>query len=131
MISFSNTHKSVLALCTVALMAGCASGTPPEAELVRSQSAITDAVSAGATELAPMELKAAQDHLEQAKKEMAEKNYEVAQRLAEQAELDAKLAATKARSAKAQKTAAGVQDDIRVLQEELNRAQQPTAGTAP
>ena len=45
--------------------------------------------------------------------------------LATQAQADAKLAQSKANSAKAQTAADALQDDIRVLREELNRANAP------
>lgn len=131
MNSFSHTRSALVSLCTLALLVGCASGKPPEAEIARSNAAINDAVSAGANDLAPMELKAAQDKLGIVQKAMADKDFDRARMFAEQAEADAKLAETKARSAKAQKAAAAVQDDIRVLREEMNRAQTPATSTAP
>lgn len=131
MNSFSRTHSLLFPFCMLALLAGCASGTLPEAEIARSNAAVNDAVSAGATELAPMELKAAQDKLGIVQKAVSDKDFERARVFAEQAEADAKLAETKARSAKAQKAAAALQDDIRVLREEMNRAQTPAAGATP
>lgn len=129
MNSFSHTRPAVLALCTLALLAGCASGSPPNAELARSTAAVNDAVSAGATELSPAELKSAQDKLAAAQKAAADDEFDNARRLALEAESDAKLAETRSRSAKTQKAAATVQDDIRVLREEMNRAQTPPATT--
>lgn len=131
MNSFSHTHPVVIALCALGFVAGCASGNPPDAELARSAAAVNDAVSAGATELAPNDLKAAQEKLAIAQKAAAEKEYGRALQFATQAEADAKLAETRALSAKSQKAAAAVQDDIRVLREEMNRAQQPASTTTP
>lgn len=131
MNSFFQTHPAAIALCALGLLAGCASGKPPEAEIARSNAAVSDAVSAGATELAPNDLRAAQEKLAAAQKAVAEKEYDRARQLAMQAEVDAKLAETRTRSAKSQKAAAAVQDDIRVLREEMNRAQQPASTTTP
>ena len=49
-------------------------------------------------------------------------DYRTAQDLAQQAQADAKLAQSKASSAKATEAANKLQDDIRVLREELDRA---------
>jgi hypothetical protein len=57
-----------------------------------------------------------------ANKAMAAKEYKLAGEYATQAQADAKLAQGKANSAKAQTAADALQDDIRVLREELNRA---------
>jgi hypothetical protein len=53
---------------------------------------------------------------------MAAKDYPLAMELANQAQVDAKLAQSKASSAKAQAAADALQEDIRVMREELNRA---------
>jgi hypothetical protein len=55
---------------------------------------------------------------------MTAKNFKLADDLANQAQADAKLAQSKADSTKAQLAAGALQDDIRVLREELSRANQ-------
>lgn len=105
----------------VALIAGCASVAPPTEQMAVSKSAIANAASAGGTEYAPVEMKAAQDKMDSANRAMAKEDYENARRLAEQAQADARLAEKKAQAAKAQKAAGAMQDDLRVLREELDR----------
>jgi hypothetical protein len=53
---------------------------------------------------------------------LAAKDYRTASDLAQQAQADAKLAQSKASSAKATEAANALQEDIRVLREELDRA---------
>ena len=110
-------------ICSTFIITSCASvpASEPTAQLAVSKAAVTDAVSAGGSETASLEMKSAQDKLDRANVAFSAKNYEQATALAEQAEIDAKLAETKARSAKAQKAADALQDDIRVLHEEINR----------
>jgi hypothetical protein len=86
-----------------------------------STAAVAQAVSAGATELAPIEMRAARDKLDRAQVCMASKDYAQALILAEQAQVDAQLAVTKARSSKAQTAAAALKEDSRILREEINR----------
>jgi hypothetical protein len=106
---------------TTVAVASCASIPAPTTQLAVSQAAVASAVSAGAPELAPLEMKIARDKLDSANTALAANNYNLARALAEQVEVDAKLAETKARSVKAQKAAALSNDDTRVLREELNR----------
>lgn len=115
-------YRTVCAIgFAAALIAGCASVPPPTEQMAVSKAAIANAVSAGGTEYAAVEMKAAQDKMESANRAMAKEDYENARRLAEQAQADAKLAEKKAQAAKAQKAAGAMQDDLRVLREELNR----------
>jgi hypothetical protein len=103
-------------------MSGCASVAPPKEQIAVSKAAIANAVSAGGTEYAPIEMKSAQDKMDRAARAMDKEDYDNARWLAEQAQADARLAEKKAESAKAAKSAAVMQDDLRVLREELNRA---------
>jgi chromosome segregation ATPase len=90
--------------------------------MISAKSAVADAISAGAPEFAPMEMRRAQTKLDDASAAMVAKEYVRARRLSEQAEVDAKLASSKARSLKAQKEVAKLEQDIRVLQAEINRS---------
>ena len=107
--------------CAAVLVAGCASIPPPTEQMAVSKSAIANAVSAGGSEYASVEMRAAQDKMDRANRAMDKEDYENARRLAEEAQVDARLAEKKAQSAKAQKAASVTQDDIRVLREEMNR----------
>ena len=115
-------YRSVGAIgCAAVLIAGCASVPPPTEQMAVSKSAIANAVSAGGSEYAPLEMRAAQEKMDRANRAMAKEDFEDARRLAEAAQADARLAEKKAQSAKAQKAASVTQDDIRVLREEMNR----------
>jgi len=116
---------AALAIGSALLLAGCA-GNPPSEQLAVTQSAVDNAVSAGGTEFAAVEMKAAQDKLKQAELQLHEENYEEARRLAEQAEWDARLAERKAEAAKAQKALQNAQQGIQELREESLRGTQPT-----
>jgi uncharacterized protein DUF4398 len=113
----------VMAITLLAL-SGCASAPVPTEQLAVSRSAVDSATTAGGTEFAPLELKAARDKLEAANKAVAEENYEKAAMLASEAQVDAKLAETKAQSAKAQKAVAETQDNLRTMLQEVNRNSQ-------
>lgn len=121
---FGMTLTSLPALLTGAsiFLTGCASSPPaPTEQMAVSTAAVAQAVSAGAPELAPTEMRTAREKLDRANVAMGAKDYEQARLLAEQAQVDAQLAVTKARSSKAQKAAAALQEDSRVLREEINR----------
>ncbi|MDO8176983.1 MAG: DUF4398 domain-containing protein [Undibacterium sp.] len=113
------TICSLVAITTV----GCSSlKTPATADVAVSKAAVDNAAGAGGAEFAPMEMTSAREKMALANKAMAAKDYKLASDLANQAQADAKLAQSKANSAKAQTAADALQDDIRVLREELNRA---------
>lgn len=109
------------AVALTAFIAGCASVPPPTEQMAVSKVAIANAVSAGGSEYAPVEMRNAQDKLDRANRAMAKEEYADARVLAEQAQADARLAEKRAESAKARKSAAIMQDDIRVLRDELDR----------
>lgn len=113
----------LLFAAAVVLMAGCSSlKTPATADVAVSKAAVDNAAGAGGTEFAPVEMRAAREKMALANQAMAAKDYKLAIELANQAQADAKLAQGKANSAKAQMASDALQDDIRVLREELERA---------
>lgn len=107
--------------CVAIVVAGCASVPPPTEQMAVSKLAIANAISAGGSEYASVEMRSAQEKMDRANRAMAKEDYENARWLAEQAQADARLAEKKAESAKAQKAANVLQEDIRVLREEINR----------
>lgn len=107
--------------CAAVVIAGCASIPPPTEQMAVSKSALANAVSAGGSEYAPVEMRTAQEKMDRANRAMDKEDYVNARWLAEEAQADARLAEKKAHSAKAQKAASVMQDDIRVLREEINR----------
>ena len=121
--------RLMMGLCGAALLAmvGCSSmKTPATADVAVSRNAVANAASAGAGELAPDEMASARDKMARANQALANKDYKLARDLADQAQADAQLAQSKANSAKATAAADAVNDNIRVLREELNRANSST-----
>jgi hypothetical protein len=106
------------------LLAGCASPqkAPATADVAVTNNMVENAASAGASELAPEELTAARAKMMRANEALAAKDYKLARELAVQAQADAKLAQSKARSAQATAISNKLNDDLRVLREEVERA---------
>jgi hypothetical protein len=110
-----------LVACAALALAACASTSPPTEQLAVSTAAVANAVGAGATELAPVEMKSARDKLDRAKLAMVSKDYGSALTLAQEAQVDAGVAQAKAQSVKARKAAETVREDSRALSEEMDR----------
>lgn len=102
------------------ILAGCA-GNPPTEQFALTETAVNEAVSAGGTEHAPVEMKAAQEKWRDAGVAMEKKDYDRARSLAEQAEWDAHVAERKARVAKAQKALEEAKKGIDMQHEERMR----------
>jgi hypothetical protein len=116
---------TILFAAAAILTAGCSSlKTPATADVAVSKAAIENAAGAGGSEFAPVEMKSAREKIALANQAMAVKDYKRARDLSNQAQADAKLAQAKAYSGKAQMASDALQDDIRVLREELDRANQ-------
>lgn len=116
---------AALALGSTLVLAGCA-GKPPTEQYAVTQSAVNSAVSAGGTEYAAVEMKAAQDKFKQAEVAMHDKKYDEAKRLAEQAEWDARVAERKAQAAKAEKAVQEARAGVQDIREESQRSVQQT-----
>ena len=112
-----------LALGSSLVLAGCA-GNPPTEQYAVTQSAVNDAVSAGGTEFAAVEMKSAQDKLKQAEIAMHDKKYDQARMLAEQAEWDARVAERKAQAMKAEQSVKDAQKGVQELRQESQRTVQ-------
>lgn len=121
-IRFQLSKLSTAVLGAV-MLAGCA-GNPPTEQFAVTESAIRSAVSSGATQFAPVEMRAAQDKWRDAELAMQKEDYEDARTLAEQAEWDARVAERKAQAAKAQKAVEDAQQGIQELREEGMRGAQ-------
>jgi hypothetical protein len=119
-----NLLLRVGAAAAVLSLAACASPekTPATAAVAVSHNAVDNAVSAGAPELAPEEITAARSKMMRANQALAAKDYKLARELAVQAQADAKLAQAKANSAKATTAANALNEDLRVLRQEVDRA---------
>lgn len=105
------------------VLAGCA-GNPPTEQFAVTKSAVNNAVSAGATEYAAVEMQSARDKLKRAELAMHDENYKEAKRLAEQAEWDARVAARKAQAAKAERAVQDANQGIEELRQEGMRSSQ-------
>ncbi|MBV7488968.1 MULTISPECIES: DUF4398 domain-containing protein [Pseudomonas] len=114
---------AALALGSSLVLAGCA-GNPPTEQYAVTQSAVNDAVSAGGTEFAAVEMKSAQDKLKQAEIAMHDKQYGQARMLAEQAEWDARVAGRKAQAMKAEQSVKDAQKGVQELRQESQRTVQ-------
>lgn len=127
-LDLDKNHKT-WALCAamVLTLAGCASSqkAPATADVAVSRNAVENAVSAGAADLAPQEIAVARSKMQRASAALAAKDYALARDLATQAQADAKLAQSKANSAKANAAANELNNDLRVLREEVERANKP------
>ena len=78
------------------IFCACSMTKPPTDVLARVELGTRAADEARAAELAPVDLKNAQEELAQARRAMAAERYDDARRLAESAEVDAELAQAKA-----------------------------------
>lgn len=112
--------SALVAGTSLALLA-CASTPPPTEQVAVSTAAVASAAGAGATELAPVEMKVARDKLDRAQLAMAAKDYGAALSLAQEAQVDAGVAQARAQSVKARKAAETVREDRRALSEEMDR----------
>ena len=124
---FIKTPMTALAACltAVVLMTGCSSlKTPATAAVAVSRAAVANAASAGAADLAPDEMRSAREKMNLANQALKDRDYKTARDLADQAQADAKLAQSKANSAKATSAADEINENIRVMREELDRANQ-------
>lgn len=106
---------------SVAMLAACTSVQPPHDQMATSKAALNTAISTGANEFAPAQIKAATEKMTLAEKAMSDKNYAVATQQAEQALVDAQLATAISRAAKAKKAADALQEDSRILRQEIDR----------
>lgn len=118
-----NLKLAALLIGSSVILAGCA-GNPPTEQFAVTQSAVNNAVSAGATEYAAVEMQSARDKLKQAELAMHDEDYEKAKRLAEQAEWDARVAERKAEAAKAERAVQDANQGIEELRQEGMRSTQ-------
>lgn len=111
------------AVAAMLVLTGCASQkAPATADVAVSRNAVQNAVQAGAAELAPAEITAARAKMLRANEALAARDYKLARELAMQAQADAQLAQSKANSAKATAASDALNEDLRVLRQEVERA---------
>jgi hypothetical protein len=116
----------LLVVCALVVLAstGCTTRkqTAATANVAVTQEAVSNATDADGVQFAPSEMAAAREKLARAREALTAKDYKTANALATEAQADAKLAQSKANSAKAQAVSDALQSDIRVLRDELDRA---------
>ncbi|HEX4242811.1 MAG TPA: DUF4398 domain-containing protein [Steroidobacteraceae bacterium] len=119
-------HRGLLA-CAAALVAvGCATAPPPNEQLAVAKDSVQRAETAGAVDLAPVEMAAARDKLTRAEQAAAHRDAVPATELAEQADVDAKLAEATAQEHKSHKAAMELDASLQALRNEATRDQQST-----
>jgi Domain of unknown function (DUF4398) len=123
-LSSYQRYLQMIAISGAFALAGCASVPAPTEQMAVSRSAIANALSAGGSEYAPVEMRSAQDKLDLASRAIEKDDFENARRLAEASQVDARLAEKKAQAGKAMKAASVTREDNRVLREEMNRKTQ-------
>ena len=114
-------HTAVVA-AVLALSACASQKAPATADVAVSRAAVANAVQAGAADLAPAEITAARAKMMRANEALAAKDYKLARELAVQAQADAQLAQSKSNSAKATAASSALNEDLRVLRQEVDRA---------
>ena len=120
MVDISRLALATAALSAV-LLAACASTPPPDAELTISNAAVNSALSAGAADAAPAELRAARDKLDRARVQRDSGHNDIALALAREATVDARLAEQKALAARTRKSADDLNQANQALADEANR----------
>jgi hypothetical protein len=123
--AYNFARKSASLLAVVAL-AACASAPMPEEQISLSKSAVNRAVSAQATQYAPLEMKSAQDKLLLLERAVGERDAAQSRVLAEQVEADANLAESKAHAVKWQQQLEASRNGIQVLKHEMLNAPDST-----
>ncbi len=110
-----------LAVFASLLALGCASTPPPDAEMARAQTLISQAESSGAQRFAASDIDRARSKLAEAQAAIASKDFDVARMRADEAAADAELAAARARSGDAQRAADEMRRSVETLRQEAER----------
>ena len=105
-------------------LGGCAtdSAKVPAEKISSAETAITMATQGNAGQFAPLALKIAQDHLQQAQDLLKQEKYREAERMADQAMADAQYAQAKAQSEAAKKAVEDVRESVATLKREISNS---------
>lgn len=117
------SFKALLLLSAISMLGGCG-GHPPIDRISAAEQSFNQANMSGGDRYAPLEMRIAQEKLNQAKAAMNDEKYERAAALAEEALVNAKLASAKADSAKAITQLEDLQNSINSLRHELGMEMQ-------
>ncbi len=110
----------VIMALSILWLSGCSGlAASSRQKISEGDKALIGAKESNATVNAPVELKAAEDKLEQAKAAFGQKDYSSADRLAEQALADVDYARAKGASEKVKKEAEQIRQNIQTLRQEI------------
>ncbi len=110
----------------VLILAACAS-SPPAAPVIETSAASVDAArSAGATELASVEMNSARAKLDRARALSQSGNQREATRLAHEADVDAQLARARANTERSKRAVAELDASLQSLRDEISRGTPPS-----
>ncbi len=118
----SRALATLSVIASLVFLGACASkGVAPVEELANARASIAQAESAGALQLAPVEMLAARDKMNTAEAAAREERFVESRRMAEQAMADAEVAERKSRAEKASRTVAELKRGNEVLRQETQR----------
>jgi len=122
--------KTLSVAAVLLALGGCASAVAPNEQIELTRSAVNRAVSADATQYAPVEMRAAQDKLSAMDRALGEKDLKTVRSLAERAEADARLAERTAQARKTSEQLLDARKGIEVLKQEMLEAPDTTSATS-
>jgi hypothetical protein len=111
---FNHWISASIIIAMLAFLSACA-GQPPKESVSQAELAVQQAMDSKATQLAPLDLRKARDHLNQANQAMQKKDYVVARRMAESAIVEAQLAQAKSDAQTAQSHESELRQSLETL----------------
>src|ERR1700722_6673177 len=129
-MSMKKHAANAAAAAAVLASVSCASGPPPNADLVGAHTLVAQAEQSGAQQYASANLEAARSELRQADQDAKDKPV-LAIRLAQESSVDAELALARTRAVKAEQSLREVNSGTASLQSESERERPATAMPAP
>jgi len=129
-MSMKKHAATAAAAAAVLASVSCASGPPPNADLVGAHTLVAQAEQSGAQQYASANLEAARSELRQADQDAKDKPV-LAIRLAQESSVDAQLALARTRAVKAEQSLRQVNSGTASLQSESERERPAAAMPAP
>ena len=115
-------NKTLLLTAPMVLMLAACASSPPAAPVIETSAASVDAArSAGATELAAVEMNSARAKLDRARALSQSGNQREATRLAHEADVDAQLARARANTERSKRAVAELDASLQSLRDEISR----------
>ena len=111
--------RTILLLITGLVLVSCATATLDPEAIQSAEDAIAAAESAGAEELAPVELRFAREKLQYAHENMEGRHYDVALYRIEESEINSELAIEQSRTAQSRRKVNELRRSNELLKEEL------------